>query len=219
MKERWKTAALVVLVAFSLYQSYLLAYSKPEFDPISQDEYVEAEWIGDGKEPEELFFPAQIILHLGDRRHTVLYPGFQFYDLIDDKIRRRIFTGFRSVSVGTLNQTQMRDEQRGLEIRFEEPVPMTTLQSLMQIRADSPNMPQSVQRIWITIPEDSEEVRTYFFPDGSSIAYEATQADLTVRDVEEFVGFGEYLPPYHPQRRGGYYIPNEPIHAMEIPRR
>lgn len=214
MKEKFKTVILVVLIALSLYQSYLLAYSKPDFDPVSQDEYVEAEWIGEPKELEQLVFPTEMILHLSEGRHTVLYPGFQFYNLVYDKIRQRTFGGFREISTD-FSTIEMRDRQLGLEIRFRQPVPIETLTKLMTIRPDNPDLPQTVRRIWITIEPESEQVRTFFSSAHESVWYEATQADLTVRDVQEMVGFGEFLPAYHPQRNGNYYLPNEPISAVK----
>ena len=215
MKEKLKTVALVVLIALSLYQSYLLAYSKPDFDPISQDEYVEAEWVGEPKELEQLVFPEKMILHLGDGRHTVLFPEFHFYNLIYDKIRQRTFAGFRQISSMTgINTIEMRERQLGIEIRFRQPVPIETLMNKMTIRPDSLDLPESVRRIWIAMEPESEQVRTFFFSARDFEWYEATQADLTVRDVQEIVGFGEYLPAYHPQLNGNYYIPNEPINVL-----
>lgn len=145
MMERIKTFVLVLLVLGSLYQSYLLAYSKPDFDPVSQDEYIETEWIGNQEELPDLIFPHEMIVHLGENRHTVLYPNFNFYNMIYAKIRQRSFSGFRKVDYNLLQMDRMKNRNQGIEIRFKEPVPLEILQNLIPLRADSPEMPDAVQ--------------------------------------------------------------------------
>lgn len=216
MTERVKTIVLVALIVLSLYQSYLLAYSKPDFDPISQDEYIETEWIGDQRELDQLIFPWEIVLHLGDNRHTVFYPNFNFYHMIFDKVRQRTLASFREVNASNLDFTAMRERQQGIEIRFKQSVPLSFLQNVMEIRMELIDVTDSIDRIWITIPEVGEEVRTFLFSRNDQQVYEATHVDLTVRDVEEFVGFGEYMPAYTAQRNGEYYIPLEPIETVEF---
>lgn len=206
MMERVKSIVLALLVASSLLQTYLLAYSQPEFDPIPRNEYVEAEMLGTQEELEQLVFPHEMILHQGDRRHQVLYPEFQFYNMIFDKIKQRTFTGFRRIN-NVVNWNRLRNSQPGLEIRFKDAVPFDLLRNTMQLSADSLLAPPKIGTIWITMQPGEEEVRTYFLTDSEFGVFEATQADLTVRDVEEFIGFGEFMPEYSAESAGKYYIP------------
>lgn len=213
MIERFKTLLLVVLVLTSLLQTYWLAYSQPEFDPISQSEYVETDWIGSQQEPEDFIFPYEMVLHKGEQKHTVLYPEFQFYKAIYDKIRQRTFAGFRQLEPNAPNFLELQN-RLGVEIRFQEPIPIELIHNLLRLRYDTTAMPEVVESIWITMSADEQEVRTYFLTatQGSErVVYEATNADMTVRDVQEWVGFGEKLPNYKTVRGGQYYIPTEPL--------
>lgn len=215
--ENFKSIALAVLVVASLVQSYLLAFSSPNYDPIIQTEYVETSWDGPQTTLAELTVPDQMIVHFGNDGHTVLPIGHQFYNMIYyDFLVRRSFDNLRRVNLvaAGINWEEIRNTRPGLEIRFKESVPLGLLTNTMQIREDSTDEDEYISRIWIFLDENGEDVQTYFFTETPGTVLHAGNSDLTVRDVENRIKLGTHLPAYYTEN-GEYYLPEE---DLEIPR-
>jgi regulatory protein YycH of two-component signal transduction system YycFG len=216
--EKFKSISLTLLVAASLVQSYFLAYSTPKFDPINLTDYVQTELNGTQAELADILFPDQIVLHFGKKGHTVLPVTNQFYRMIfNDFLKQRRFDGVHRVNPAVLNMNwdDIRNEQMGFEIRFKEGIPLNVLLSIMQIKEDTPGANDLITRIWIYTKGNKEEVKTYFFTDSSAVVFEAAKADVSVENVEKFVGLGEYLPTYHSET-GDYYLPDQPLSVMKV---
>ncbi|WP_339279135.1 two-component system activity regulator YycH [Paenibacillus sp. FSL W8-1187] len=216
MKERLKTIALAALVALSLVQSYMLAYSTPGAAVRTAQNYVSTEQMGQASKTEETLFPEQLVLHFGNGSHTVLNPGdLPFYNLIMSKLKGREFRGFQRMADTVVRWSEIRDNNLGLELRLGSGLPVTLLSRMLQLdSSDESFLGDTVDRIWIFRSSSTEEVRTFFFSAGGGVVYEATQADLTVRDVEDDVGLGEYWTPYEPDAYG-LYVPRQPVEAAQ----
>ncbi len=212
MIEKGKSVLLFLLVLLSLVQSYFLAYSTPYMEAKIKTEldYVKAEPLGEEEEVENLIFPEQLVLHLGDDKHTVFYPSTTYYELILDKLKSREFKGMQRVSVNSVDWDQIRREYQGVELRFGRAVPFELLQRVLKIDGDFLFSRDSIDRIWIYASKSSDEVRTFFFSADGRNVYESDRADLTIGDVEGYVGFGQYWDPYTSQD-GELYIPEKPI--------
>ena len=211
--EKTKSLLLFLLVVSSLMQSYFLAYSTPNLDLINPTDYVQSELNGTQKGLADVLYPEQIILHFGKKKHTLLQLNQQFYQMIYmDLLKRRTFDGLRRTSLSglNLNWETIRNDLPGFEVRFKAGIPLHTLQSIMQIKEDLPLENDSINRIWIYVKENKEEVRTFFFSDTNSVVYEVVKADLSVKDVEKYVGLGQFLTSYHTQY-GAYYLPDQPL--------
>jgi regulatory protein YycH of two-component signal transduction system YycFG len=212
MMEQGKSVLLFVLVLLSLVQSYFLAYSMPNMDAKVKTEldYVKTEPLGTEQLVKNLIFPEQLVLHLGDDKHTVFYPStLPFYDLILKKLQGREFKGMQRDSINTVDWDQIRREDKGVELRFGRAIPFELLQQVFKID-DFQFSRDSIDRIWIYSGKGSDEVRTFFFSSDGRYVYESTRADLTIGDVEGIVGFGQYWDPYT-SMDGKLYIPEKPI--------
>lgn len=99
MIERLKTIVLTVLVLLSLLQSFFLMYSMPyyNFEKKTSSDYIKAEPLGPEERLENLVFPEQMILHLGEDKHTMLYPGTTFYNFIMKRLQGRTYDDFNTV--------------------------------------------------------------------------------------------------------------------------
>ncbi|MCI3924758.1 two-component system activity regulator YycH [Paenibacillus sp. TRM 82003] len=215
MKESAKTLLLAVLVAASLVQSYLLAYSEPKFDTIIPTDYVESKLEGSQAELSELLFPKDIVLHFGSGEHTVLYPKMIFYRMILEVVEQRTFDGLRLANNATDIPDRGDAEMEGIEIRFAEDIELPVLQQMMNLKLDSAmESTEPIDRILIYTYTEREEVRVFFTGSRSGTGYEATRADLTVKDIERFVGFGETRTRYAAVDRG-HYLPVEPIPMVQ----
>lgn len=215
MRESVKSICLAVLVVGSLIQTFYLANSNPQYDTLTPTEYLPSEQNGNQAELANLASPEQIILHLGGQKHTVLTQQHQFFQLIyNNFVREKRFDGFRRTTVFVGNaglEEELRNDRTGIEIRFREGVPLNYLQTILQIREDSPVENDYISRIWISQGEGKDEVRAYFFSDLS--VYEATKLDMDSAELKKQVSFGEYLTGYHTEN-GSYYLPDIPLQAV-----
>jgi len=222
MIEKGKSVLLFLLVVLSLFQSYLLAYSKPFMEAKVKTEldYVNAEPLGDKEKAENLVFPEQLVIHLGNDKHTVFYPNTKpYYDLILGKLVVREFKSLQRDSVNSVDWDKVRREDQGVELRFGRAIPFELLQKVFKIDGDFLFYRDTIDRIWIYTSKTRDEVRTFFFSSDGRNVYEAQKADLTVGDVEGYVGFGQYWDPYRSYGED-LYIPEKPVTRMlemEVP--
>ncbi|MFD0590258.1 YycH family regulatory protein [Paenibacillus sp. GCM10027627] len=218
MIEKTKTAALIVLVALSLIQSYFLAYSMPGLGATvrSDQDYVNAEPLGKPSSVENAIFPEELIIHMGNDKHTVIYPGTQFYEMIlNQRIAGREFKGFQRSPATILDWNDVRKNDIGIELKFSSGISVDLLQKLLKLEGDVLFLGEKIDKIWIMKKTDTEEIRTFFFSSEEDVVYESVRADLTVRDVQDYVGFGQHLPGYK-MTADGLYIPAEPFMATEL---
>ncbi|UKS25984.1 two-component system activity regulator YycH [Paenibacillus sp. HWE-109] len=214
MIESLKSIFLVVLIGSSLYQSFLLAsYNPPKIEPIQQSNYVQTETLGKQAELQDMLFPDQIIVHLGNQQHSVLYPSNYYYTRLLDNIKQRSFKGFRKTSMYLVNVNweEVRSKQQGVEIRFRDGIPFTVLQQLLRIEGELPPDNDKVTRIWIYSKGNNEDVRAFFFTDSPGVGYEVIGADFTSKDVENFAAFGDLTNLYRTTNGGDYYLPLKPL--------
>jgi len=221
MKEKLKSVLLFILVVGSLVQTYMLAYGKAYYEWVEDTEYIQPELIGTRAEAHELIYPNDIVLHLGTGEHVVLHPKNVFYKEIFEKVSVRSFGGFREIDRRSVDWDLLREQYRGVEIRYHEQVPASILYTVMQIEGRFPDENETFDKIWITTNESGEEVRTFFFNSQDNTIYEVTRADLTSKDVEQFVGFGvQYQPKYTtlPVGNSGrvLYLPQQDLDMVQI---
>ena len=216
MIERFKTGALIVLVVLSLVQSYMLAYSLPTLGATvkTEQEYVLTETMGDTARIDQVIFPEDIVLHLGEDRHSIVYPGSGFFDRIYSRIKGSEFSGFQRVPSSIRNWSEMRRSGTGVELRFGEGIPVQLLQRVMRIDGDLLFLSDSINRVLIVRQEDRIDLDIYFFSSDGMTVYEPLRANLSVTDLEDFIGLGVYLTPYY-LWRDGIYLPSTPIEAVE----
>jgi regulatory protein YycH of two-component signal transduction system YycFG len=217
MIEKIKTGLLTVLVILSLGQSYLLAYSMPGLGATtsSPQDYIKgAEPMGQEEQVENTIFPQDMVLHLGKGKHTMLYPGTNFYNLIYGKIKSREFKGFQRDKISIVDWDEVRNNDLGLELRFGQGEPAELLSKALKLEEDPEFQSDVINRIWIFKNNDRDEVRTYFFSSDGSTIYESVRADLTSQDVEMYVGYGEYQVQY--QMVGNeLYTPLGPVEGLQ----
>ncbi|MEO3945766.1 two-component system activity regulator YycH [Gorillibacterium sp. CAU 1737] len=216
MKERLKTLLLGLLVAASLVQSYVLAYGRPKLDLLAPTNYVPSELGGTQAEMKDVLYPYQIVLHLGEQRHSVLTPFSpqqQFYKMVyRDFLQKRRFESLRKLTpenLSDLSFSSMRSESEGIEVRFREALPLKALQRILDIKVDGDALDIRVQQILIHANSGSGEPEAYFFTDDPTSVY-AARTDMDISEVRKNVAFGQYLTPYQPAY-AGYYLPEKPV--------
>lgn len=217
MMEKSKSVLLVALVFASLYQSYLLVFKTPKFDPVNQVEYVQTALPGTQSMVEDLLYPEQIVLHFGDGKHTVLYPNNTFFNMIFQPLRQRTFDGFRrsNAEAQILDWENIRNRRLGVELRFRNGIPFDVLQRIMLVKGEKPQENPLIVRIWFFAGENRDEVKTYFFTDNPQVIFEASRADLNTKDVERLTGLGVYQPIYKSDD-GIVYIPEKPLQTVQL---
>lgn len=217
MMEKVKTGLLVFLVCLSLLQSYFLAYKMPSFGLMTSSEadYVNTELLGQAKSIDDLLFPSQLIVHLSKDEHTIIYPKTQFYDLVvKQRLANREFKSFQLVSQQTMDWEQIKREYRGIELDFSEGISSELLKRVLKIEADGVLSGKTINRVFIYAIDATEEVKAYFFDNKANEAYESIDVDLTVKDLQDYVGFGQYLPRYA-YIKDNLYLASEPVQAID----
>ncbi|KAA9005160.1 hypothetical protein F4V43_08820 [Paenibacillus spiritus] len=220
MKERVKSWVLLLLVIGSLVESYYLIYRLPGADSavFSATTYIKTDNMGPELKVEDLLYPDQMIIHRGEDRHTLFYPGTTFYNLILGRLKGRSFESFERRSVSEFDWTRIRKEDPGIELTFGSGIPVQLLQRTMQMAPDSLFDDEIISRIWIySVPNDSK-AHAVFFSERGDIVYEAAKVDLTVQDIQQHVDFGSGWTPYT-TADGSYYVPENdlPMVAAELP--
>ncbi|WP_018750402.1 YycH family regulatory protein [Paenibacillus sanguinis] len=215
MKEKIKSLVLALLVVCSLVQSFLLIYQLPGSNPVvkTENDYIRTENMGASLEAETLLFPAQIVVHMGEGRHTLFYPDSTFYNLIYSRLKGRQFDGFQRYAVDNVNWTEIRSQHIGVELEFGGGVPIGLLQRVMQIAPDSLFDAESINRLLIYNTGTEDQVRVFFFSSRGDVVYEATKADLTMQDVQQQVDFGKDWVPY--TLEDGVYLPEQSIDMVQ----
>lgn len=221
MKERLKTAMLLLLVMGSLVQSYFLIYRLPGSDSVVQAEnsYIKTEDMGPDEKTENLIYPKKMIIHLGEDKHTVFYPNQMFYDLVYNRLKGRAFDSFQRRTVNNMDWSKLRSSSKGIELSFDSGMPVTLLQKVMQITPDSLFEGESIHKMWLYSVEGEPKVHALFFSTEGDVVYEAAQVDLTVQDIHQLVDFGRDWVPYTMQEGSPYYIPEKPVDmvSLELP--
>ncbi|WP_442602484.1 YycH family regulatory protein [Paenibacillus sp. KN14-4R] len=211
--DRMKTVVLLLLIVGSLFQTYMLTYSSPQYERIAQgNDYIKPETFGDQMELDDLLFPDYMVFHAGNSTHTLLYPNMGYFGTILESVKQRSFGGFTRVNTFALNVdwVDIRNKRKGIELHFRGGIPMQVLQTMFKIKGDLSLTDEMITSIWIFTTENGEEVKTFFFTDTKSIAYELSGADFTAKDVEKFLSWGGNADPYYTPN-GDYYLPTKPI--------
>lgn len=213
MMEKLKSILLVTLIFTSLFQTYLLAYNRPNLDPILQSEYIETEILGEQKELTQLIHPQQVILNHGDETYSMLYPHSVFYNLIVNKLKEITFEGFVELNQSTVNWNTLRNEHKGVQIQFKEGLSIRVLEQLFEKQLLAIARSEYIDRIWLIHDGETERVRAFFFSVTGVRIYEATRMDLTIDEIRQFVNLGQYLPEYRMVDHR-YYVPESEVYMV-----
>ncbi|WP_342416112.1 two-component system activity regulator YycH [Paenibacillus sp. FSL R10-2782] len=216
MRERLKSWALILLVASSLVQSYFLIYRLPGSDSVltSETNYVKTESMGQEKKIEKLVFPDKMLIHQGQNKHTVFYPGVAFYDLIFTRLESRSFNSFQRRSIQSADWARIRSENEGMELSFSGGVPVSLLERVMRLTPDSVFQGETINRIWIYIDEKNAKPHALFFSARGDVVYEANQFDMTMEDIRQHVNFAKNAPLYE-LVDNQYYIPADNLETVQ----
>jgi len=216
VKEKMKSAVLTILVVASLVQTFILAFGSPKLDQLLPTTYVPTEVGGTQMELAELLIPRQLIIHLGDGQHRVIAPNSpqqQFYKMIfHDFLQKRRFEVLRKLTptqLALLNVGRIRNSNPGIEVVFDQALPLASLQRVLDVRADGLDNPPDIKRILLYADTTTGEPEAYFFTEVEGLIY-AARTDMDINEVQKNVAFGQYLTPYTPQYLG-YYLPDEAI--------
>src|SRR5690554_900887 len=187
MIEKSKTILLVLLVATSFLQSYLLAYHSSNFESILESDYVETENIGTQVAIESLFYPQQIILHQDNETHSVLYPGHTFFNMVYEKIKTSKYEGIRASSrFATVLRNA--NQSNGVEIRFGSGVPLSVFNLFIPLKIDFFTQIDLISVMWLNVNKVSNTVEIYLVNETETAVYEVMTTDISLEQVLEFIG-------------------------------
>jgi regulatory protein YycH of two-component signal transduction system YycFG len=221
MKESLKTIFLVILVFFSLFQSWVLAYRVPAFDTIGPTNYLKPEKLGDEKKIGDIINPYRVVYHHGDGLHAVVLPTTSYYQMVVQSLTRRSFDPIREIQPENMEWKALYEATPSIEIHFEAGLSFSALSKWTTI-SRLPSTEIHVDRIWIYYDESSQEIRTLFISDQAQKVFLA-ETDYSHDDLKRYLTIGRHLPSYTmietSLTRGkiprGYYLPNEPEEVIQ----
>lgn len=150
MKEGLKSILLVMLIGISLSFSYLLWESEPTPLPLVPAKYELPAKIGEQETWEDLLQPNEVVLHLGDNRHTVIFPTTPEYTLLWRSLKELQFFRLTEVSPTTDDWKALLERRTGIEYNFRNPLPVPLLRKAINIPKEIENDLSTVNKIWIT---------------------------------------------------------------------
>lgn len=214
MKETVKSVVLAVLIITSLLQTLQLVYNKPDIIPLDSPEYIEAELQGEHAELPQLVNPKDMVIHFGEGRHTVLYPGDTFFRMILERLSQHSFGELEEVYPGTTARlSAMKDERAGIEIRFRTLVPSSVLADRMNLNAVPEEEPLWLSRLWLFAETEPNSgvgrVRALFETEYGW--REAGRLDISLPELTQYVNFGRYVHPLFERIAADIYVPVEPL--------
>lgn len=209
MKEKLKTLILAVLVVTSLLQSYMLAYNRPNLLPANPTEYIKADLKGEQKDIDQLLFPQDIVIHFGEERHTMLYPNDTFYTMILERISDKQLYTVREARLHYTELERLRQETKGIEIRYKTGIPYSILQKKLNLEAEIFAEGTRIETFWFTASTTEEKVNLLILTNNG--IYQADRVELSVKELDQFVQFGEHLHPAFKLLSGELYIPEESL--------
>lgn len=217
MIERSKSVLLTILVVLSLVQSYLLVYSYPPTGAIvrTEQEYITAERMGAALRIDQVLYPADMVLHMGGDRHTVIYPETSYFNRIYEQVTRGEYRNFQRIPGALRNWDELRRTAQGIEMRFGGGVPVALLQKVMQLEGDILFLNDAIDRIWL-LKRDIQGrsmAEIYFFSTDGETVYMPIRPPLSADEIEDITGLGVYMPAYT-LWRNDIYLPTEQIEAV-----
>jgi regulatory protein YycH of two-component signal transduction system YycFG len=161
MIERLKTIALVILVTLSLFQTYLLVYQTPHFEPIETEDYVQTEQADIQLQVEQLIKPQLLTVHLGDGSQRIAYQETVFYEDLWKRWTSFTFENLQRTGYRLEQWDKARQEREGIEIQFPQPISITLWKQLLNMNVDRTDEELLFDTLYISTRSNSADIEVW----------------------------------------------------------
>jgi regulatory protein YycH of two-component signal transduction system YycFG len=211
MKERIKSIVLVLLVAASLLQSYMLIYNAPTLsepfisreDPLENEMEPLGEPFGVTLQADQLIYPEQIVIRDAQGERRVLAPRTPAFNKVYDVITTRNFADFLERDISGLNEDAMRT---GVEFRYGGGFSFALLARVLRLELTQQERDIEIARIGF-YENARQEVNVYFFSSDGQHYYTPRSTDYAQTELATMLKQGRYIKNYEEYGEGGLYIP------------
>jgi len=216
MKERIKTAILILLVINSVILSGLLIFHSPSSGNVSLSEYLPRVKFGDNKEIQELVTPKQFTFHYGENQHTVATFNSDTYEQLKLEMKDWIF--YESfTNKEAIDWRDLLENEEGLEIIFPSELPMSILSNVVGVGAQ--NVSETIDRIWL-YQGNEDYIQAYFISDNKDTVWNV-KTSISNQKLTRYLNLNKDAPKYKSyipveiekdkKVVQAFYIPIEPI--------
>jgi regulatory protein YycH of two-component signal transduction system YycFG len=188
MIEKTKSYLLVILVIFSLIQSYELTFGRPAFKTLGTSKVVQTTWQGEAKSIKDVLLPSYFVAHFGSDRHIVVRPQQTGYQELNKKLQTRALSDLRTQSYSSINWNELRSSRKGIEIQFPTNMPFTLLRVAYPLSSEAIPYLDNVSSLWLSLSEKEDHVVAYFISKSHKSVYQAMKVEWSVKEVEQLLG-------------------------------
>ncbi|WP_028988416.1 YycH family regulatory protein [Thermicanus aegyptius] len=228
MKEGLKSLLLVVMIGISLFLSFSLWETEPTPLPLVPAKYETPVKIGERRAWEDLLRPREVILHLGEDRHTLISPSTPEYSLLWKSLKVLQFYRFQNVSLTPQEWNELLTHTRGIEYFYENPLPIALLRQILSFPSGLEDQLPNLNKLWITMGNGAEGEQVFLISadEGKVLRGELGKpSDPTFVDFPQLISMGEKKPAWLPLLSNypstwDYlslrYLPKDPFESKEL---
>ncbi|TCS80784.1 YycH family regulatory protein [Tepidibacillus fermentans] len=222
MREKVKSIILFLLVINSLILTWILIYYSPNNGNTQISEFLPRARFGQKLSTEKVLGFERMILHFGNNRHTVLYPGSNLFQKLLQEIKNESFYDF-VLQQQPIEWKEIIENQKGIELILPVSMPKAFLKNILMISPIT-EIPDQVNRIWIINHSQTMPI-VYFINDHEDKVY-AAKTSITSTKLDDLLNSDLHLPLYsylisnQPNKKivSFYYLPEEEV-EIQVPRR
>ncbi|MCS1352660.1 two-component system activity regulator YycH [Mechercharimyces sp. CAU 1602] len=164
MREHLKSALLTTLILLSITLTGTLWYSSPSYEESTRGDYLSPPLGKESKPLFEITAPHQMFFHDRGNTFRLTTENSLYLDLLSKIHHNRLEQTPVLYRPTAIDWNQLYNKEEGIELRFIRGVPIETIDALF----DSPlsiNEIKVIDRLWITIDEETNSVQTWFISD------------------------------------------------------
>lgn len=185
MKEKIKSAILLLLVINSLVLTWFLIYDSPNNSSVSLSEYLPRIKFGQESELVQVIKPIKIISHFGENKHSISFPAMESFKKIEADMDHWFFHDFNMIYYG-IDWKKMLEEKKGIELVFPDSLSNSLLSSFIKMSSTNLNI-ESVNRLWLTA-DDEDNVHAYFISEKKDQVI-VSQTSISSQKLNQYLSY------------------------------
>jgi regulatory protein YycH of two-component signal transduction system YycFG len=212
MWERVKTGILSALVGLSLILTFIIWTSVPTNTPADQPTVLSTvSW--PEKTVNQLVYPDQIVAHLGDSKHTVLYPNSTGYSLVLKDLQKATIYDMKPIAFSD-DDWKRAISGKCLELNFSWNIPFDAINQMfpgIKLIEPKPNC----QTMLIEFDNQMQNSQIIFLTKGLEPASYAASLGVPTDSIANLFQYLQSKEPsyllYGSSMSQSYYLPKDPI--------
>ncbi|MBL0385099.1 hypothetical protein JJB07_00445 [Tumebacillus sp. ITR2] len=200
MRERLKNVVLTALVLISLLLSLGIWSIAPQYESINEPQYASNIGVSDPsfyRTFQSVASPREIVLHLGEQKHTVLVPDLPDYENAMTLLQKSTFLDTQLTNdYGETEWRKIVDEIPGLQFNFDSYMPAQSLADNGMIKFNTQIDPQmQIRSLYLFRMPEENDFRALIYGGGDARMYLA-RVEVPKDRLAALMEAGKKLPEY-----------------------